>query len=133
MTFYQGGVASSISSVASHYPWYVTNNYMDRYFKKYKYSQEPQKALLRAAGIGGMSQLVSDTISNCFKVVKTVKQTSEKHMTYSQIFKDITSKEGLQGLIFRGLKTKLLSNVIQGSNFKILWSYFQEQMNIPKH
>lgn len=75
-TFYQGGVASSISSVASHYPWYVTNNYMDRYFKKYKYSEEPEKALFRAAGIGGASQLVSDMVSNWIKVVKTVKQTA---------------------------------------------------------
>lgn len=72
-------------------------------------------------------------VSNWIKVVKTVKQTAEHKMTYNQIFKEVITKEGVQGLLFRGFKTKILSNVIQGSNFKIAWSYFEEKMNIPKH
>lgn len=30
-------------------------------------------------------------------------------------------KDGLQGLMFRGLKTKILTNGIQGIMFTVLW------------
>lgn len=26
--FYQGGVASALATMAGHYPWFVTNNYL---------------------------------------------------------------------------------------------------------
>lgn len=39
-------------------------------------------ALLRSAGIGFMCTLVSDTISNSIRVIKTVKQTHHVPITY---------------------------------------------------
>jgi hypothetical protein len=39
-------------------------------------------ALFRSAVIGFMCTLVSDTISNSIRVLKTVKQTSEHPITY---------------------------------------------------
>lgn len=80
-------------------------------------------AVIRNAGLGAINQLMNDTVSNGIKVVKTVKQTSKDHITYSQIVKEIISKEGLQGLLFRGFKTKLISNIIQSSYFKTAWSF----------
>lgn len=32
-------------------------------------------------------------------------------------------KDGVQGLMFRGLKTKLLTNGVQGVIFSIAWRY----------
>ena len=35
--------------------------------------------------------------------------------------KDIVKKEGVSGLLFRGLKTKILTNGLQGVLFTVLW------------
>jgi len=35
--FYQGGVASALATMVGHYPWFVTNNYMEHYLRKYSY------------------------------------------------------------------------------------------------
>lgn len=35
--FYQGGVASAVATMAGHYPWFVTYNYLDYYLPKYSF------------------------------------------------------------------------------------------------
>ena len=70
-----------------------------------------------------MCTLVSDTISNSIRVIKTVKQTSEQPISYKQAVEEVVKKDGVQGLLFRGLKTKLLTNGIQGVIFSIAWRY----------
>lgn len=80
--FYQGGVASATATMVGHYPWFVTNNYLDFYIPKYSFKDEKLKALVRGAVIGFICTLVSDTISNSIRVLKTMKQTSVKQITY---------------------------------------------------
>jgi hypothetical protein len=80
--YYQGGVASATATMVGHYPWFVTNNYLDYYIPKYSFKDNKLKALLRGALIGFVCTLVSDTISNSIRVLKTMKQTSVKHITY---------------------------------------------------
>ena len=75
-TFYQGGIASASATMAGHYPWFVTNNYLDYYIPKYSFKDEKLKALMRGAFIGFCCTLVSDTISNSIRVMKTMKQTA---------------------------------------------------------
>ena len=70
-----------------------------------------------------MCTLVSDTISNSIRVLKTVKQTSEVPISYREALQEVVAKDGLVGLFFRGLKTKLLTNGIQGCIFSIAWRY----------
>jgi hypothetical protein len=79
--------------------------------------------LLRSATIGFLCTLVSDTISNSIRVIKTVKQTSEEPISYKQAVEEVVKKDGVEGLLFRGLKTKLLTNGIQGVIFSIAWRY----------
>lgn len=38
-TFYQGGVASAVATMVGHYPWFVTNNYLDHYIPKYSFRE----------------------------------------------------------------------------------------------
>ncbi len=130
--FYQGGVASASATMLGHYPWFVTNNYLDFYIPKYNFDTERLKALVRAAGIGFCCTLVSDTISNSVRVMKTVKQTSETQITYKEAFNDVVSKDGYTGLLFRGLKTKLLTNGTQGIIFSIAWRYMSFKMDQKK-
>lgn len=74
--FYQGGVASALATMVGHYPWFVTNNYLEHYLTRYSYEDELLKALARSAGIGFCSTVVSDVVSNSIRVVKTSKQTA---------------------------------------------------------
>lgn len=36
-SFYQGGIASAIATMVGHYPWFVTNNYLEFYWKRYSF------------------------------------------------------------------------------------------------
>ena len=87
--FYQGGVASALATMVGHYPWFLTNNYLEFYMEKYSYEKEFKKAILRSAFIGLCSTIVSDCISNSIRVVKTFKQTSEHKSTYPEVVKTI--------------------------------------------
>lgn len=35
--FYQGGIASATATMVGHYPWFVTNNYLDHYIPKFSF------------------------------------------------------------------------------------------------
>jgi hypothetical protein len=113
-----------------HYPWFLTNNYLDHYIPKYNFKDEAFKALFRGAFIGFCCTMVSDTISNSIRVLKTIKQTSEKSISYKQAFDEVVIKDGYTGLLFRGLKTKLLTNGLQGVIFSIVWRYFEEVLSV---
>ena len=131
-TFYQGGVASALATMVGHYPWFVTNNYLEHYMERYSYEKEFTKAILRSAFIGLVSTVVSDCVSNSIRVVKTFKQTAAEKMTYKQVIGDIVAKDGVKGLFLRGLSTKLLTNVIQGVAFRVIWKYLENEMKDKK-
>jgi hypothetical protein len=67
--FYQGGVASALATMAGHYPWFVTYNYLDHYLPKYSFKSDKMMALVRNAFIGFCGTMISDTISNSIRVV----------------------------------------------------------------
>lgn len=81
-TFYQGAVASALGTMAGHYPWFVTYNYLDHYLTKYSFKENTMKALARSAFIGFCGTMISDTVSNSIRVVKTIKQTSKEKISY---------------------------------------------------
>jgi hypothetical protein len=39
----------------------------------------------------------------------------------------VIEKEGVMGLMGRGLKTKIIANGLQGLMFSVLWKYIDEQ------
>lgn len=77
--------------------------------------------LLRQALIGFTASLISDTLSNCLRVVKTYRQVSRRSVGYAQAARIIVSEEGLKGLFGRGLRTRILANGLQGLMFAVLW------------
>ncbi len=103
----------------------------------------------RQAFIGFAASVVSDTVSNSLRVVKTYRQVHEKDVGYSEpsatwclprwLFadascsgfaveaaKEIIATEGVLGLFGRGLPTRLLTNGLQGLLFSILWKLFAD-------
>lgn len=84
------------------------------------------KKLSRAAFIGFCASAVSDTVSNSIRVIKTTKQTATVPMTYPEVVRTVVQKDGVLGLMGRGLKTKIISNGIQGLMFSVLWRLGQD-------
>ena len=57
------------------------------------------------------------------------RQTSTVPITYMSAVSTIVAKDGVSGLLFRGLVTKIISNGCQGILFSVLWRLGQDYMN----
>lgn len=121
---YHGALANAGATILGHYPWFVTHNYLHKYLPKYESSR---KKLLRNAFIGFTSSIISDTVSNSMRVLKTFRQTDAGLTSYSQSLTLIINRDGVKGLFFRGLGVRLFTNGIQGLLFNILWKYFDSK------
>lgn len=108
--FFHGALATSAATFAGHYPWFAVYNTLQEWVPK---QSDPLAKLGRNAGIGFCATLCSDTISNSLRVVKTYRQTAATTISYAQCVKDIIAKDGIAGLMFRGLRTRILANGLQ--------------------
>ena len=124
---YNGSIASLSASFVGHYPWFLTYNFLNQNIEKPS-NDENGKKFLRNGLIGFSSSIVSDSCSNSLRVLKTSKQTYPNNIGYLDIGKDIIKNDGLQGLMGRGLKTRILTNGLQGMIFTIGWKYFEEKI-----
>jgi len=94
----------------------------------------------RNAVTGFVSSIVSDTVANFMRVVKTTKQALAargddeeygstgisaarvvKKVTYTETIGVILAADGWRGLFGRGLKTRIFANAIQSIVFTVIW------------
>lgn len=122
---FHGAGASVTATFVGHYPWFLTYNLLDKNLQIYS-KNENYKNHLRNGFIGFNSAVISDCFSNSFRVIKTTKQTYNIPITYPQLIKNIIEKEGIKGLLGRGLKTRIITNGLQGILFTIVWKHLQE-------
>lgn len=121
---YAGALASSLATLMGHYPWFIVYNYLQA-------ALPPATGVakqLRGAFIGFCSSACSDTVSNSVRVLKTATQTALKPTSYLDAAQSIVAADGVRGLLFRGLSTKILSNGLQAMLFTVLWRYFEEKL-----
>jgi len=71
------------------------------------------------APVEGQEEMTTTAISEA-------KNEVGEDITYREVVRIIIEKDGLAGLFGRGLKTRLLTNAIQGSLFSVLFKYFQQ-------
>ena len=121
---YNGSFAAFSSTLIGHYPWFVTYNYLTHYFPESKEDSTIDKLSSRAT-IGLCASVISDSSSNFVRVIKTIKQTTMNSLSYKDTVKYLYEKEGYSW-IFRGLKTKIMTNSINGIIFSITWKYYQD-------
>lgn len=121
---YHGALGAAGATAVGHYPWFATHNILQEKIPRRKNFLEN---LLRNACIGFCSSMVSDCTSNSIRVVKTTKQTSREAITYGKAIKLIVDADGVSGLFFRGLGTRLLANGFQAALFTVLWKTFEEK------
>jgi hypothetical protein len=151
---YNGALAQAAATAAGHFPWFLTYNYVDETLPMVSASDDLLLSLVRSAFLGLCASCVSDITSNSLRVIKTTKQTARlgsksdndnennndkattvtseakneisEDISYREVVKMIIKNDGLAGLFGRGLKTRLLTNAIQGSLFSVLFKYFQQ-------
>ncbi|KAG6885326.1 hypothetical protein C0993_003174 [Termitomyces sp. T159_Od127] len=122
-TLWYGALATAAATFVGHYPWFGTYNYLEANLP------EPHtllQKLSRRAFIGFVSSVVSDSISNSLRVVKTYRQVSETRIGYLDAARAVIASDGVRGLMGRGLKTRILTNGLQGLIFSVLWKFFQD-------
>jgi hypothetical protein len=122
-TMWYGSVATAAATFVGHYPWFATYNYLSQVIPQ---QDTTLKKLGRQAVIGFSASMVSDSISNSLRVIKTYRQVNETKVSYYQAAKNVIDKDGVMGLFGRGLKTRILTNGLQGIMFSVLWKIFQD-------
>lgn len=125
---WHGSLGVVSATFVGHYPWFYTRNQLQAVMPVYDRKTELVNYLGVAAFIGFCASAVSDTCSNSIRVLKTTKQTSEVSISYVQAFNQVVAKDGLSGVFFRGLQTKIISNGFQGLLFNVLWRVIQDAM-----
>ncbi|EIW52699.1 mitochondrial carrier [Trametes versicolor FP-101664 SS1] len=122
-TLWYGAFATAAATFVGHYPWFGTYNFLEEVLPP---PTNLGTKLLRQAFIGFCASVVSDTISNSLRVVKTYRQVNETRIGYFAAAEAVIATDGLKGLFGRGLKTRILANGLQGLMFSILWKLFMD-------
>mmetsp|Transcript_23465 Transcript_23465/g.42377 ORF Transcript_23465/g.42377 Transcript_23465/m.42377 type:complete len:296 (-) Transcript_23465:96-983(-) len=131
---YQGAMGASAATWVGHYPWFVTHNFLEAYcirnqiLDAHMKNQNPTRKNVRRALVGLISSLVSDVCSNAIRVLKTYKQTSVEPIGYMEAASKIIEKDGLTGLFFRGLTSKLTANALNAMLFTVVWKAISERL-----
>lgn len=119
--FYFGSAAAFTSGFAGHLPWYTTFNELDRTLPQ---GISTSQRLVRHAVLGFSASFVSDTITNALRVIKAIRQA--EGMTYADAIRSVVQRDGVLGLVTRGLKTRLILNGVQGVFFTIVWKTLEQ-------
>ncbi|XMA15616.1 hypothetical protein WAI453_008407 [Rhynchosporium graminicola] len=118
-----GAFATAAATFVGHYPWFATYNFLSETIPA-----PPKHSivvwLLRLAFIGFMASVVSDSVSNSLRVVKTYRQVNDTQVSYTEAARLVIIQNGVLGLFGRGLRTRILCNGLQGLLFSILWKLF---------
>lgn len=128
---FHGSLAAASASLAGHFPWFVTFNFLN---DRLPHAPEDSTGLKlgRTALMGFTASAVSDSVSNGIRVVKVTRQTSSTPVTYPEAVRSVVAADGIVGLLGRGLKTKIATNGIQGLTFAVLWKQLQAVL-FPDH
>lgn len=119
LVLWQGWEGNYIANVVGGYPWFAVMNYLSQ---RVPVPKGNVQKLIRSAFLGACASSISDLVSNSIRVIKTKKQTHENaHITYRQAIKEIVDEDGVYGILFRGLETRILTNVLQGAFFTVVW------------
>jgi len=124
VTPWRGTTGAMSSTCIGHFTWFYTNNQLQECLPKFDTFTGKH---LRQALIGFMSSVVADVSCNPFRVLKVVRQTSPKQITYPEAAAEILAADGLSGLLGRGLKSRILASGLQGALFTVCWRAISEQ------
>eukprot|EP01039_Chlorochromonas_danica_P007263 gene7263-8033_t len=122
---FEGTAAALLASLAAHYPWFLVHNYLDHHLPQPNPQEGLKASILRSVLIGIVATAASDVTSNAVRVVRTVKAALAvdlgHSLPYSQAIQHIVKEGGWAALFGRGLRTRFIANVLQGTLFVVIW------------
>eukprot|EP00181_Compsopogon_caeruleus_P001337 CAMPEP_0184678020 /NCGR_PEP_ID=MMETSP0312-20130426/654_1 /TAXON_ID=31354 /ORGANISM="Compsopogon coeruleus, Strain SAG 36.94" /LENGTH=245 /DNA_ID=CAMNT_0027126333 /DNA_START=252 /DNA_END=989 /DNA_ORIENTATION=- len=118
-SLYHGSLASFAYSVVSHFGWFFTFNSLNVTLPA---SSTTSQDVARNGLMGLSSSIVSMTMSNSVRVVQTIRQTHSQSPTYAAAIRLVMNEDkSFTSLFFRGLKTRLVAQGLQGALFAVVW------------
>ncbi|KAF8321324.1 mitochondrial carrier, partial [Clavulina sp. PMI_390] len=120
-SLFYGAFATAAATFVGNYPWFSTYNFLQELLPP---AQNLVQKLIRQAAIGFCASVVSDTVSNSLRVIKTYRQVNDTKISYTQAAKAVIATDGVFGFFTRGLKTRIFTNGLQSIMFSILWKLF---------
>jgi hypothetical protein len=123
-TLYSGAAAATLATFMGHYPWFLTNNQLEARVPSFGASVRARH--IRRAAIGFCCSFISDCVTNSIRVVKVYSQTSPEPVGYVNAVLQIVAKDGIGGLLWRGLAAKILCNGLGSILFSIVWKALME-------
>jgi len=124
LVLWAGWQGNYMANVVGNYPFFSTMNVLQH---RVPVPKGPLAKLIRSAFIGAVSSSVSDVVANSIRVVKTKKQThTDANIGYIAAAQEVVNEDGVAGLMFRGLETRIFTNVLQGAFFTVLWKYLSQ-------
>ncbi len=61
-------------------------------------------------------------------MTKVAKQASGVAISYPQAVQQVIAQDGVKGLFFRGLGTRIMTNAIQGMLFTVIWRALEDRV-----
>jgi len=123
---WSGASASFVIIWVSSYPWWAVYNTV------FEYWSEPSDATMKIVhnGVAGMlASMASDVTSNSLRVLKIMRAANTDadkgtldHVGYLADAKGVLARDGVPGLLFRGLPARMLTGMCQGAFFSIFWN-----------
>jgi len=135
---WHGAFGAVAATFVGHYPWFATYNALQEAMPKTGYVSSlpfavPEKhealldKLIKNACIGFCASAVSDTCSNSIRVVKVYKQSNSENIGYLEALRRVLAEDGIAGLMFRGLGTKIVANGMSGMMFSVFWKLIDDK------
>lgn len=123
---YAGALANFAANWVGNFPYFSVFNALS---EAWVAPEDPVMRIVRNGVIGMCSSISSDTVSNGLRVLKTLRQSStDSSKGYVEAAREIIDKDGVWGLLGRGLETRLLVNILQGTFFAIAWKLIEENL-----
>jgi len=123
---YAGAFASFAANWAGNFPYFAVFNSLS---ETWPAPDDTAARIVRNGVMGMCASGSSDIVSNSLRVLKTLRQSSaDPEMGYLEAAKQVIEKDGLLGFLGRGLETRLLVNVLQGTFFTIVWKLIEDSL-----
>lgn len=124
---YSGAIANFAANWVGNFPYFWVFNSLGAAWPT---PDNPVERIVRNGVRGMCASVASDVASNSLRVLKTLRQSSsDSSVGYWEAAKQVMDKDGVQGLLGRGLETRLLVNILQGTFFTIIWKLIEESLN----
>ncbi|KAI0563860.1 Mitochondrial carrier [Gracilaria domingensis] len=124
---YRGSAASFSAGVVGHFPFFFTVNFVSQAVPLTEDASFLAK-VGRNGGMGFMAAMSADIFTNGFKVLANNKQTCDKGLSYYEVARKIVKRDGVLSIVTRGLKTRMLSNGLQGATFVLVWKEIESRL-----